>query len=369
MSDVADVADVADPTEPEAEPSTDGAVDLPASRRRRYLRRLLLVAAFVFACLVSLTFAGWAALSAEYSGKPSAAAHGTGHDAEWLGHAWVDGRKGQADVDRLAAQLRGTGIHDLFVHSGPFRDDGTLDAGLLPKARWLITALHAAIPGVRVQAWLGAHPLPGELSLSSAATRANLLSSVGQVLDYGFDGVHYDFEPVQDGDRNLVALLAATHTVTRQRNAVLSISASHTEPMSGVAAAVDLLPGRLVLWSGGYLHQIAEQVDQVAVMAYDTGLPTPATYGGYVRRATAGALAAVPADVTLFIGVPAYHDEHLTHHQHAETVAAAARGVRLALGARPPARDVGVAMYVDFAATAEDWDSYHRDWADPASGR
>ena len=85
-----------------------------------------------------------------------------------------------------------------------------------------------------------------------------------------------------------------------------------------------------------------------------------------MRRATEGALATVPANVTLFIGVPAYHDEHLTHHRHAETVAAAVRGVRLALGARPPARDVGVAMYVDFAATPEDWDSYHRDWADVA---
>jgi spore germination protein YaaH len=217
-------------------------------------------------------------------------------------------------VDRLAAQLRGTGIHDLFVHSGPFGDDGTLDPGLLPEARWLTAALHAAIPGVRVQAWLGAHPVSGQLSLDSPATRTNLLSAVGQVLDDGFDGVHYDFEPVRDGDPDPVNLLQATHTLTRQRHAVPSVSAIHTEPMPGVAAAVGLLPGRTALWSGGYLRQVARQVDQVAVMAYDTGLPTQATYGGYVRRATAGALAAVPLNVTLFIGVPAYHDEHLTHH-------------------------------------------------------
>jgi len=347
----------------------DGTAQVPtpgAGRCRRYARRLLIAIAVVAGCLMSLTFASGAALTAEYLGTPAPAAHGTGHDAEWLGHAWVDGRKGQADVDRLAEQLRGTGIRDLFVHSGPFSDDGTLDPALLPEARWLTAALHAAIPGVRVQAWLGAHPVPGQLSLHSPTTRANLLSSVGQVLDDGFDGVHYDFEPVLDGDPDLVTVLEVTHNLTRQRHAVLSVSAIHTEPVSGMAAAVSLLPNRPALWSGGYLRRVARQVDQVAVMAYDTGLPTQASYGGYVRRATEGALAAVPANVTLFIGVPAYHDEHLTHHRHAETVAAAVRGVRLALGARPPARDVGVAMYVDFAATPEDWDSYHRDWADVA---
>jgi hypothetical protein len=41
----------------------------------------------------------------------------------------------------LAAALRGTGIHDLFVHAGPFRDDGTLDTGLRPRARWLFVGV------------------------------------------------------------------------------------------------------------------------------------------------------------------------------------------------------------------------------------
>ena len=99
-------------------------------------------------------------------------------------------------------------------------------------------------------------------------------------------------------------------------------------------------------------------------MAYDTALLTEATYGGYVRRQTEVALAAVPATVELFIGVPAYHDENGTHHRAAETVAASLRGIRLALGAHPPKRRFGVALYVDFAATPQDWSSYHHDWAD-----
>lgn len=318
-------------------------------------------------CLAVLLTAGWVALIAEDSGTPSAAAHGTGHDAEWLGHAWVDGRKGQSDVDVLAAAVHGTGIHDLFVHSGPFRDDGTLDPDLRPRARWLVGVLHAALPGVRVQAWLGAHPVPGQLHLDSPTTRAHLLAAVDQILDDGFDGVHYDFEPVKDGNPDLATLLAATHRLTRQRHATLSLSASFLAPLPGIAAGAALLPGGLAVWSPGYLHELALQVDQVAVMEYDTTLWTQATYAGYVRRATQLALDAVPADVTLFIGVPAYYDDNLRHHNHAETMPAALRGVRLALGMHPAPRNFGVAVYVDFTATTADWDSYRRDRANTAA--
>jgi hypothetical protein len=245
----------------------------------------------VVLCLVGwlllVMAAGGAQLAVSYLGTPSPSARGTGHDAEWLGHAWVDGRKTQSDVDALAVALRGTGIRDLFVHSGPFRDDGTLDPALRPRARWLAGSLHVALPGVRVQAWLGAHPVPGQLRLGSATTRASVLTAVGQVLD----------------------------------------------------------------------------VDQVAFMAYDTTLWTEATYGGYVRRTTEAALRAVPTDVALLIGVPAYHDENLRHHRRAETMRAALRGVRLALGTSPRSREFGVAIYVDFTVTTEDWATYRRDWA------
>jgi hypothetical protein len=338
-------------------------VPAPLAGRRRWCRRVVTVLVVVIGCVSVLLSAGWVALLVEDSGTPGPAAHGSGHDAEWLGHAWVDGRKGQSDVDKLAVALRGTGIHDLFVHAGPFDNNGGLDPALRPRARWLVNALHAALPGVRVQAWLGAHPVAGQLRLQSPATRARMETAVGQVLDDGFDGIHYDVEPVDDGNRDLVTLLAATRQVTRQHHAVLSLSASLLAPLPGIAAAAASLPGEVGVWSPGYLHQLAGQVDQVAVMAYDTWLLTRATYSGYVRRATELALQAVPAGVTLFIGVPAYHEDNVHHHNGAETMAAALRGVRLALGTHTPQQDFGVAVYVDFTATEADWTSYQQDWA------
>lgn len=330
---------------------------------RRIVRRAARLLAVVVLAGAMAAGTGWVALTLHGTGTPAAAARGTGHDAEWLGHAWVDGRKGQSDVDALARRLRGTGIRDLYVHTGPFRDDGTLDAALRPRAGWLVAALHRAAPGVRVQAWLGGATRTGRLDLGSAATRGRLVSSVRQVLDDGFDGVHYDFEPVQDGDAGLPPTLSATRAVTRGRHRLLSVSAPHLEPAPGLHVPVGVLPGTLCLWSAGYLHRIALRVDQVAVMSYDTGLPTAGAYAGDVRRQTTVALSAVPAGVDLLIGVPAYHEDNVTHRRSAETVPAALRGIRLALGAHPPRRPFGVALYVDFAATAGDWSSYRSDWS------
>jgi hypothetical protein len=325
-------------------------------RGRALVRRIAGTVLVGMLCLAMATGAALVALEAEYSGMPSAHARGTGKDALWLGHGWLDGRKSQSDVDDLVARLRTTGIRDLFVHAGPFEPDGTLDLRRMPQATWFSGAIHAALPGVRVQAWLGAHSVPHKV-----------LESVNDVLDQGFDGVHYDFEPIAEGDDALISVLHEAHELTRRRGAILSVSAIHTEPWRHVAACVDLIPGKLALWSTAYLRRVAQEVDQIAVMSYDTGLPTEATYGGYLRRVTKNALAAVPQEVALLMGVPAYHDQRFFRYDRAETVAAALRGIRLALGSSQASREFGVALYVDFAATEQDWESYRRDWADPVA--
>ncbi|HEY2264974.1 MAG TPA: hypothetical protein VGI96_20290, partial [Streptosporangiaceae bacterium] len=117
--------------------------------RGRAVRWLAYAAGVVVLIPVVLGGAAGIALLAEDSGPVSARAHTTGDDALWLGHAWVDGRHGQADLNALVARLKTTGIRDLFVHSGPLSDDGSLDPALRPRARWLTGALHRALPRVR----------------------------------------------------------------------------------------------------------------------------------------------------------------------------------------------------------------------------
>jgi hypothetical protein len=95
-------------------------------------------------------------------------------------------------------------------------------------------------------------------------------------------------------------------------------------------------------------------------MDYDTWIPTSPAYAGYTRMETRIALRAMPAGVHLLIGLPAYASSPPAHDS-GETVPAAITGVRLALGSGAPA-SIGVALYVDFAATPGDWAAYERDW-------
>lgn len=330
---------------------------------RHAVRRGLVLLAVV--CVV--IGARWLAFSMQDIGTPGPTACSQGHDALWIGHSWVAGTWDAADLDALAEQVRDSGIGDLFAHVGPLDDDGTLDPAKRPDARTFTAAVHRALPGVRVQAWIGdTVPPTGSLDLEDPATRARILAGVRSVLADGFDGVHFDFEPVGDADPGYLALLTQAHALTRQAGAVLSVSAEQVEQVPGSRWAMEALEGHDSWWSTGYLHQVSLRVDQIAVMSYDTALWSSSAYTGFVRDETATALAAVPPGVALFLGVPAYRAGNLGHVDAAETVAAAVRGVRLALPDGIAAgRSVGVALYVDFAATPADWNAYRADWLDP----
>lgn len=63
------------------------------------------------------------------------------------------------------------------------------------------------------------------------------------------------------------------------------------------------------------------------------------------------------------MGLPAYHTDDFGHDESAETVAAAVRGTRPGLGREDAGRErLGAALYVDFAATGEDWAAYREGW-------
>ncbi|MGW1074115.1 hypothetical protein [Streptomyces sp. NPDC002537] len=341
---------------------------LTAPRRLRPSRRLAVRVALALALvlLVPLVLAG-SALRAAYAGAPSDDAVTRGRDAVWLGHAWVDGRKGDADLAELGRRIAGTGLRDLYVHAGPLEHDGTLPASAYPRAKWLVDAVHRELPGVRVQAWLGDKLVRGGegtdgLRLDSAPARAAVVESSRQVLRAGFEGVHLDVEPVRSDDRSFLTLLDALHPAVRSGGGVLSVAAQQIDPLPSMHRAARLM-GSPKWWTQKYFGQVARRTDQIAVMSYDTALPVESLYGGYVARQTALALQVTPPGVDLLMGLPFFHTDDLGHHGHAETAAAAVRGARLGLTRENGARQrFGLALYVDFAATEEDWRAYRNGW-------
>ncbi|MFF8994674.1 hypothetical protein ACF09H_33050 [Streptomyces sp. NPDC014983] len=347
--------------EPEADPRT------PARPKpRRPLRRVLTALGLCPLLLVLAVLTAEGALRADYSGDPAPGTRSRDRDALWLGHAWVDGRKTEKDVEGLARRLRGTGVRDLYVHSGPLEDDGTLPDSAYPKARWLIGSLHRALPGVRVQAWLGdvlASEGPEGLRLERPATRAAVLASTRRILAAGFQGAHFDLEPLHSGDHDYLALLDDLRALTHAHHALLSVAAHQIDPLPGFHSFWGATTGHPKWWSQAYFGQVARRVDQIAVMSYDTMQPLPSLYGGYVAQQTSLALEATPDSTHLLMGLPFYHENRFGHWARAETVPAAVRGVRLGLSRTDAHRTrFGVALYVDFAATEADWRAYRQGW-------
>ncbi|MEU0839324.1 hypothetical protein ABZ370_07610 [Streptomyces sp. NPDC005962] len=328
------------------------------------------VVAALAGCLVLSLLAAGIALRLNYAGDPEPGTRTRGRDAVWLGHAWVDGRNGDAELATLARRIRGTGIRDLYVHTGPLRHDGTLPAKLYPRAGWLLKAVRRELPGVRVQAWLGdvlATEGPTGLRLTDPRSRVQVVRSARQVLDAGFDGVHFDLEPLHSGDRDYLTLLDDLHTLTRARRAPLSVAAHQIDPLPALHSVADFFTGHPKWWSQAFFGQVARRVDQIAVMSYDTSTPLESLYGGYVAQQTALALEATPPGTDLLMGLPGYHTNNLGRHAWAETVPAAVRGTRLGLSREDRTRKrFGVALYVDFAATDADWSAYRTDWGAPA---
>jgi hypothetical protein len=306
------------------------------------------------------------ALRVNYAGDPAAGTHSRGRDAIWLGHAWVDGRKKEADVAALARRLEGTGIRDLYVHAGPLEHDGTLPASSYPRAGRLVAAVHRELPGVRVQAWLGdvlATEEPDGMRLERARTRAAVVRSTREILGAGFDGAHFDLEPLHSGDRHYLGLLDDLRRVTRARGAVLSVAAHQIDPLPRLHSAAGVLFHHPKWWSQEFFGQVARRVDQIAVMSYDTMQQWPGTYGGYVAQQTSLALEVTPPGTDLLMGLPFFHDDTFGHRGSAETVPAAVRGVRLGLSRTDADRArFGVALYVDFAAKEADWTAYREGW-------
>jgi hypothetical protein len=334
-------------------------------RARRIVLRVGAALGAVLAVILAASLLAGLELSRMDSGPEAAWARSSGHDALWMGRIWAQGEYTPAQFAQMTARIRDSGISDVYVFVGQMSADGHLDPGKYADAGSFLAAFRRVLPRVRVSAWMSGVLGSGNISLASAATRDRITGSVAAVLRAGFSGIHYDLEPVPSGDQAYLQLLQATSEL-RPRPEPLSVSVPKLEPLPALRFPWQFAHVGPVFWTQAYLTAVSQHVDQVDLMAYDTTMPFPSWYGGYVAQQTALALRAVPSRVRLLIGIPCYHYTNFAHHASAETVAAALRGVRVALTANDAdGRGVGVALFADYSSTAQDWQSYVSGWVRP----
>ncbi|REE99226.1 hypothetical protein [Thermomonospora umbrina] len=296
---------------------------------------------------------------------------GTDTNALWARHQWVGEAHTDAEYRDLAALLERNRITDVYFHAGPFEADGTVPPAKYTNAGRLIEAMRRHAPGVRAQAYLGqirtvdGH---GIIDLDDPAVRDRVLATDRVFLDLGFDGIHYDFEPIYPDDTAFLELLDRTRELTRSRGRLLSVAieeltlADFMQPVYRT-----LLPAG---WNGGlhypprptedYLRAIADRSDQVAVMTYDVPLPTRSLVGRHFAFHTERTLRLIGDRTTVFMGVPTYP----TKLEWAEDLPGALRGVRKGVDAlaRPPARPYGLGVYAEWTTDRRDWERYRAAW-------
>jgi hypothetical protein len=352
-----------------------------SARKHRWMtRRVLRVALGVFLVIAILGAAGSAyayyrltATVTDFSGPH----FNMNQNAVWLEHEWAGESQTEEAYDALSAQLRQERITYVYAHVGPLDSSGAIPTSLAPNASALAAALHARIPGVKVLAWIGqleaasGAPADETVNLADSEVREQIVATSDMFVRHdGFDGVHYDIEPIQNNNPHYLDLLIETRAALPS-GAMISISAQKWAPNAHLA---DLLyhTGRGgQWWTSYYFAAVAAHVDQMAVMTYDSGMPTARAYEIFVQQETKHILAAVrtashPPQV--LIGIPTYTGDNVWFHASAENMRTALTGVIAGLNSDHDTQPfVGVAIYRLAVTTSTDWQTYDEMWLGESS--
>jgi hypothetical protein len=198
---------------------------------------------------------------------------------------------------------------------------------------------------------------PGTIDLADLGQRQRIVAECRGLIDEGFDGIHLNLEPVDDGNVDFLALLRALRNAVGHDH-ILSLSAIRPGPF-----AIPMAPN--FVWTTDYYARVAALADQVVVMAYDTGLPTTGLYRRYVAwaaQAVTETLAQKNARARLLIGIPTYDETGLMHRANVETPENAMLGVIAGLRGMGGGTFEGVALYAEWTTDDKEWAVYERLW-------
>jgi len=283
-----------------------------------------------------------------------------GENGLWIRYTWYFGQYQEADLARLAGRLRQGQVRYVYAHVRYLRANGELKFHFPASARRLTAGLHRVAPGVKVLAWIyvggeGEHP---PVNLADPTVRAKAVREADWLVrTCGFDGVQWDYEICHNGDPRLVPLLRDTRAALPP-GSLLSVCTALWYPAPVL---------RWYGWSEDYFAQIAPECDQLAVMAYDSGIYLPRGYVALMRRQVVHATRAAARTnphCRVLIGVPTYREGGPAHHARAENLRLALKGVREGLA--DPQTNLstfaGIAPFAEYTTTVADWREVERDW-------
>jgi len=284
----------------------------------------------------------------------------------WVGHRWYTGREvrsgdrvPESEIEFLVSRLRRSGIRYVYVHAGPLLADGSIADSADP----FFSEFRRAYPEGVFLAWLGARV--EKVQLEEEAWRSAVVDVVERLPAEGFDGVHFNLEPIRDGHPGYLELLSQVRA--RMGDGWRISQATPRSAPFGISVGAL----RRNFWSGTFYRATMDIADQTVLMAYDTNLPLRIAYVAFVRNQTrrlvSWSCAALKHEV--LIGVPSYHDVPEYSDPSVENIDNATLGVRSALESFPnnPECFRGVSIYANWVTDASEWRQFERTWRSPSS--
>lgn len=284
-------------------------------------------------------------------------------NAVWLEHRWLQDGVGDQEIVDLANALKHNGIRYVYPHLTPADASGNLPEFSATAVRRFVKIVKREVPGIRILVWVGGvqkgyrQSREGTLDLDSEQYLRQFTDScTNLVQEFHLDGIHLNVEPVVSGDPRFVSWL---HAVKQKLGAgILSVAAVKPVFFEGL----NLSP--LHAWDLSYLEAVGRECDQLAIMNYDTGIPSPFLYGLYTRMKTVSLLERFEKDglaCKVLLGIPTYDDTRM-HRSAAENIPAAVNGLLSALSAGNTKNFEGTAIYAFWTTDAAEWNDFSQTW-------
>lgn len=315
--------------------------------------------------VLALLAGGGIAAYLAYAPAGDAAPHPFNQDrnAVWLEHRWLERAHEPAEMRALFERLERRGVIYVFPHIIPFDRAGRLPAHDREQMRLFLATARQTAPGMKVLPWVGGLRVgykrmrPGTIDLSNLTQRQTIVAECRGLIDEGFDGIHLNVEPVDDGNVDFLAMLRALRTAVAP--GMISLSAIRPGPLR-----VPIAPN--FFWTPEYYLRVAEQADQVVTMTYDTALPTAPSYRRYLAwssETVTRQFDAAHVRARVLVGVPTYDQTGLMHRAGVETPENALLGVVAGLrGLGVGGTFEGVALYAEWTTDQSEWETYERIW-------
>ena len=308
----------------------------------------------IFGVIFVLAVLVWAFVFGFSSNQPGSFFN-NGHNAVWIGHEWAGEEKTDAQIQELVNTLKNHQIDTVFMHVGPINSRGNVDSETYKYSLEFLERAKSFGEGIDYQAWLG--QIRRKLDLSEEKIRHNISNLSVTLADIvGFDGIHFDIEPVWDGDRDFIKLLA-------------EVRDNLSEDKKISVALAELIPGS-ILWLSEYVYtfenynsevnysNVAMYADQVVAMVYDLGFESGWFYRWIVTEQTIR-ITDLLEGTEVFIAIPSYNDMG-----NPENVENGLRGIIKGLNNFRSNEDnfSGVAIYSYWELDEEEWQVYDDLW-------